>query len=68
MIDKLHIRPATGPCEVHDWPTNGLPERLITAMRERHGKGGITACREYVERAKGEADRVRGATPKEPTR
>ena len=63
MIGKLHIRPATGPCEVHDWPTNGLPERLITAMRERHGKGGITACRECVERyvVRGKDGTARGA-------
>lgn len=58
--DALHIKEGHGPCEVHDWPTEGLPRRLIEAMKERHGKGGINVCRECIHRVKAEADRERG--------
>jgi hypothetical protein len=50
--DALHVRPAVGPCEVHEWPTESLARRLVAAMRERHGKGGINACVECIVRAR----------------
>ena len=60
MSESLHLRPSEGPCETHDWPTRGFPRRLIQAMRDRHGKGGINVCRECIARVKAEADRERG--------
>lgn len=61
MKNEIHMQPAKGPCETHDWPTKGLPRRLVEAMKERHGKGGINACVECIHRAKAEADRARQA-------
>lgn len=60
--EELHVRPApdTATCDVHAWPTMGLPGRLVTAMRERHGKGGVNVCRECVMRAYDEAKRIVG--------
>lgn len=57
--EQLHIRPAKGGCEVHDWPTEGLARRLVQAMRDTHPRG-INACRECIDRAKLDADRQRG--------
>lgn len=51
MADKVHFKASEGPCEIHDWPNDKLPERLVTAMRERHGKGGINCCRSCIDRA-----------------
>lgn len=45
-----------------DVNTDGLARRLVAAMRERHGKGGITCCRECVERARDEAMSCPGCT------
>jgi hypothetical protein len=45
----------SGPCEVHDWPTEGLPKRLVEAMRARYGKGGLNVCIECLVRARDEA-------------
>lgn len=60
--EYLHVRPAKeARCEVHDWPTAGMPRRLVEAMRACHGRGGIDVCRECVDRAKSEADRERQA-------
>ena len=57
--EYLHIKPLKeGPCEVHDWPIEGMPQRLVAAMRANHPKG-INACRECVERATREGDRER---------
>ena len=52
--DKIHMHPAapTATCEIHDWPTEGLGRKLVDAMRERHGKGGVNVCRECVVRAR----------------
>ncbi len=60
MSESLHIRSVEMPpdvdpatvCEVHAWPTDGLARRLVAAMRERHGKGGIYVCVACVERAR----------------
>jgi hypothetical protein len=51
--EVVHVAPATTDvCEVHDWPTDGLARRLIDAMRERHGKGGVNACVDCIARAR----------------
>jgi hypothetical protein len=54
MSDSVHMRPMPNdtPCDIHDWPNEGLPARLVAAMRETHGKGGINACRECLIRAR----------------
>lgn len=59
MAEFLHIKPTEGPCEVHDIATDGLARKMITLMRERHGKGGLNACRECCERAMEDARRLR---------
>jgi len=60
MTEHLHINPLKeGDCEVHAWPTEGFPRRLVEAMRSTHPKG-INACRECVERAAAESKRERG--------
>lgn len=48
----VYVRGSVGPCAAHEWPDDGLPERLIKAMRERHGHGGVDVCVECLERAK----------------
>jgi hypothetical protein len=71
MVEALHIKgldvgdvdPAT-VCQVHDWPSDGLARRLVDAMRETHGKGGINVCIPCIERAKA-ALPPRGPTPGE---
>jgi hypothetical protein len=56
MTEALHI--TTGPwveakgCEVHHWPTEGLARRLLVAMRVLHGRGGVNACVDCIERAR----------------
>lgn len=57
LKEKLHIKgmPAGTLCEIHTWPTEGLPQRLQQAMRARHGMGGINVCSTCVERARKEA-------------
>ncbi len=56
VTEYLHMRPLdVGECEIHEWATAGLAARLVTAMRERHGKGGINACRSCLERARTDA-------------
>jgi len=52
------MKPSEGPCEAHDWPTDGMARRLVTAMRERHGKGGINVCVECIARAKGDTKKA----------
>ena len=42
-------------CEVHDLPTPGLGRRLVEIAREKHGKGGVTACAECISRAREDA-------------
>ncbi len=61
--DKIHMRPAEGPCETHEWSDEGMSRRLVDAMRERHGRGGITVCVECISRAKRIADVERGKAP-----
>lgn len=51
LPDRLHMKPSEGPCDIHDWPTDGLAARFVSAMRERHGKGGVNACRDCIDRA-----------------
>lgn len=60
--EALHIRPASdgAACEVHDWTLDEFLERLVPMLRERHGKGRLSACRECLERAKAAAERARG--------
>lgn len=55
VSDAIHMREAAGPCEIHDWPTDGLARRLIEAMRAKHGKGGVNVCRECILRARYDA-------------
>ena len=62
MNEAIHLKKGTGPCEVHEWPTEDLPRRLIAAMRERHGRGGLNVCSDCVRRARDEAQRVAGRT------
>jgi hypothetical protein len=50
--DALHIRPSEGPCEIHDWPAEGLATRLILEMRRKHNKGGVNVCRDCISRAR----------------
>lgn len=55
--EVVHIRalPDDATCHIHDWPTAGLARRLLEAMRERHGKGGVNACVGCIERARDDA-------------
>lgn len=39
-----------GSCQVHDWPDEGLADRLMQAMRDRHPKG-IDVCPPCLDRA-----------------
>ena len=39
-------------CEVHDWTEEDFRQRLVTTMRERHGKGGLNVCVACLERAR----------------
>lgn len=57
MSDSLYIKPAEpeATCEIHALPTSGLAARLVAAMRDGHGKGGVNVCRPCVERARGDA-------------
>ena len=50
--EAVHMKPSEGPCEVHDWPLDGLAKRLVKTMRERHGKGGLNVCVDCIERAR----------------
>ncbi len=59
--ERLYIKPGTGPCMIHDWPTEGLAARLVEAMRELHNQGGLDACRPCLDRAKSDAEAVRAA-------
>jgi len=61
--DKLHIcrAPDDAPCDIHDWPTEGLPQRLVQAMRDTHPVG-LNACRACLQRAFDERDRMRPVT------
>jgi hypothetical protein len=69
MVEALHIKgldvgdvdPAT-VCQVHDWPSDGLARRLVDAMRETHGKGGINVCIPCIERAKAALPRIATAS------
>lgn len=49
--EAAFLAPSAGPCDVHDWPTDGMAPRLIAAMRERHGKGGVNVCARCITRA-----------------
>lgn len=53
--EAVFLKESPGPCEVHDWPTEGLAPRLLAAMRERHGKGGINVCADCIGRARQDA-------------
>jgi hypothetical protein len=57
--NRIFMRESAGPCEVHTWPDEGLPARLVAAMRERHGKGGLNCCVDCIDRAKRVADAER---------
>ena len=59
MKENLHIAeaPRGATCDIHSWPTEGLAKRLIAAMQERHGKGGVNTCTECIVRARRSLDR-----------
>jgi hypothetical protein len=48
-----------GVCEVHDWTDADFRTRLLTTMRERHDKGGLSVCKACIARAHLEARRAR---------
>lgn len=56
--EYLHVKPLEddADCEIHNWPTEGLPKRLVQAMRATHPKG-VNACRDCIDRATDEANR-----------
>jgi hypothetical protein len=58
----LHVRPLPDDsvCEVHDWTLEKMSVALIPLMEARHGKGGVNACVECVNRWKKWADERRG--------
>lgn len=53
--EAVLLKESSGPCEIHDWPTEGLSKRLVDVMRARHGKGGIDVCADCVARAREDA-------------
>lgn len=53
--EAVFMRESVGPCDVHDWPTDGMARRLFDEMRATHGKGGVNACRPCLERARADA-------------
>lgn len=53
--EQINIRETDAKCEVHDWPADGMGTRLVQAMRDAHGKGGINVCAACVGRARGDA-------------
>jgi hypothetical protein len=55
--ETVHLKeaPVGSHCEIHGWPTAGLAERLVQAMRARHLTGGINVCPPCIERARGDA-------------
>ena len=56
----LHLRgKKSGTCHVHDWPTDGLAERLVQAAKDMHPKG-VDACVECIERGLADARAKRG--------
>jgi hypothetical protein len=55
-MQRITLRPVEhGPCDVHAWETQGIAVRIILAMRRR---GGVSVCRDCLERARLEAKRV----------
>lgn len=58
-VDAIHMREAIGPCEVHDWPTDGMAVRLVDRMRTSHGKGGVNVCVDCIARARLSVDILR---------
>ena len=62
--DSVHMKPAEGPCDVHEWPTDGMGQRLILEMVARHGKGGVNVCVGCLRRARDDAMRKAGLSGK----
>ena len=60
-MGHLHIDPALEgtACDAHDWPDHGLPQRIVTEAKARHGAGGLNVCRECIDRARKVADSQR---------
>lgn len=52
--EAVHMRPMpdTAECEVHAWSNKELRHKLVPTMRARHGKGGLTVCRECLTRTR----------------
>jgi hypothetical protein len=63
--DAVFVRPSdrSAGCDLHAWPTDGLARRLIQAMRDTHGKGGVNACIACIKRAKADAAEKAGIRP-----
>jgi hypothetical protein len=51
--ESIYIGPGVEArgCEIHDWPTEGIAQRLVAEMRRTHCNGGVNACRECIDRA-----------------
>ena len=49
--ESLFMREGTGACEVHDWTPEQWRRDFVRLLRERHGKGGLNACRECLLKA-----------------
>ena len=61
MSEVIHLKPAQkdAPCDIHDWEDHGIALRLVAAMRECHGKGGVNACRPCLDRVYADRDAKR---------
>ena len=58
MVDVLRMQESEAPCEVHDWPTDGMAGRLVVAMID-----GVAACRACIQRAQADADAKVAGSP-----
>lgn len=61
MSEVVYVKPGApeAGCDIHDWETNGIAIRLVLAMRETHGKGGVNACRPCLVRVYQDRDAKR---------
>jgi hypothetical protein len=51
MRGTISIVP-NGPCEIHEWPDEGLPAAIVLEARRRYVRGGrLVVCDECIDRA-----------------